>query len=415
MRAKEFLMESSIGGALARFANALNQSGSSLNEFITKNYLEKWNSDAIYHVMRIRTSFITAMTRFLVDEGLLNLEHVSLSPVTDPLAHDIEHSPTISYKGHSYKTTHSMIYSKFLACFNPKIKGIFVDSPNIRLEIEDPNGVQRGKYLIDFSQMDIEVRRSYRPTLDEYFFQKEKVESILKGEMETALSFFERLIVTAVTEIVEKNQEDLKALKISLTVPSVPFPRITRDEALRLTGTKAFEAPLGDVFKTHFFWITGLMRENYDLIYPYLKEDGTKIPLSDFKSEQIYNYDLCARSCSTDGVWGQPYEVLSGALREWLYEPIVERLIDNKILKARPLFSQEDELLNADELEGYGPFLCAAHALSKDGQRYFPATFGGGLGVERFLYSILKGEVIKVVDDVTFFGKNPDSHPIYLF
>ena len=406
---------SSIGGTLARFANALNQNGSSLNEFIEKNYLKKWVSDDLYRVMRIRTTFIAAMTRFLTFEGLLNLERVSLSPVTDPLAHDIEHSPTIRYKGQPYKTTHSMIYSKFLACFNPKIKGIFVDSPNIRLEIEDPNGIQRGKYLIDFSQMDIELRRSCRPTLDEYFHQREKVESILRDETETALSFFERLITAAVSEIVEKNADDLKALKVSLDVPETPFPRITRDEAVRLTGTKAFEAPLGDVFKTHFFWITGLMRENYDLIYPYLNKDGSKIPLSDFRSEQIYNYDLCARSRSDEGVWGQPYEVLSGALREWLYEPIVERLIDNKILRTRPQFSREGELLNPEDLDGYGPFLCAAHALTEDGERYFPATYGGGLGVERFLFSVLKGAVVKTVDDVTFFGKNPDSHPIYLF
>lgn len=406
---------SSIGGTLACFANALNQNGSSLNEFIEKNYLKKWVSDDLYRVMRIRTTFIAAMTRFLTDEGLLNLERVSLSPVTDPLAHDIEHSPTIRYKGQPYKTTHSMIYSKFLACFNPKIKGIFVDSPNIRLEIEDPNGVQRGKYLIDFSQMDIELRRSCRPTLEEYFCQRAKVEEILRGETETALSFFERLIAAAVGEIVGKNADDLKALKVSLAVPETPFPRITRDEAVRLTGTKAFEAPLGDVFKTHFFWITGLMRENYDLIYPYLNKDGSKIPLSDFRSEQIYNYDLCARSRSDEGVWGQPYEVLSGALREWLYEPIVERLIDNKILRTRPQFSREGELLNPEDLDGYGPFLCAAHALTEDGERYFPATYGGGLGVERFLFSVLKGAVVKTVDDVTFFGKNPDSHPIYLF
>ena len=32
-----------------------------------------------------------------------------------------------------------------------------------------------------------------------------------------------------------------------------------------------------------------------------------------------------------------------------------------------------------------------------------------------FLVSVLKGAVVKTVDDVTFFGKNPDSHPIYLF
>ena len=102
-------------------------------------------------------------------------------------------------------------------------------------------------------------------------------------------------------------------------------------------------------------------------------------------------------------------------MREWLYEPIVERLIDNKILRTRPQFSREGELLNPEDLDGYGPFLCAAHALTEDGERYFPATYGGGLGVERFLFSVLKGAVVKTVDDVTFFGKNPDSHPIYLF
>jgi asparagine synthetase A len=48
------------------------------------------------------------------------------------------------------------------------------------------------------------------------------------------------------------------------------------------------------------------------------------------------------------------------------------------------------------------------------GARLFPETMGGGVGVERMLYTILKGEKIKKVDDVTFFGKNPDSHPLYL-
>jgi len=35
--------------------------------------------------------------------------------------------------------------------------------------------------------------------------------------------------------------------------------------------------------------------------------------------------------------------------------------------------------------------------------------------VERTLYAILRGEKISKIDDITFFGKNPDSHPIYLY
>jgi hypothetical protein len=50
-----------------------------------------------------------------------------------------------------------------------------------------------------------------------------------------------------------------------------------------------------------------------------------------------------------------------------------------------------------------------------DGKPIFPDTMGGGIGVERTLYSLLRGEKIKKIDDVTYFGKNPDSHPLYLY
>jgi aspartyl/asparaginyl-tRNA synthetase len=40
---------------------------------------------------------------------------------------------------------------------------------------------------------------------------------------------------------------------------------------------------------------------------------------------------------------------------------------------------------------------------------------GGGIGIERFLYAILRGGGIDKIDDVTCFGKNPDSYPIFLF
>jgi hypothetical protein len=51
----------------------------------------------------------------------------------------------------------------------------------------------------------------------------------------------------------------------------------------------------------------------------------------------------------------------------------------------------------------------------KNGKPYFPDTFGAGIGVERSLYAMLKGPVIEKIDDVTCFGKNPDSYPIFLF
>ncbi len=404
-----------IAQSLYNFQSALKQSGETLESYFSRQYLEKWMGDDLYHAMAIRSTLVNAMHNFLTEYGLLNLERVSLSPVTDPLAHDVEHTPSISYKGHQYMTTHSMIYSKFLACFNPKVKGVFVDSPNIRLEIESPTGAQRGKYLIDFSQMDIELRRNRDVQLDQYLNKPDSVIALLREDMDKALGFFETMIIAACTAVVDKNEADLSALGVVLEVPKAPFPRFRKDQASDKFGPAVFEQKLGVSTRSQFFWITGLMRENYDLIYPYLRADGSKVPISAFTSDQIYNYDLCAQArIKSTNENGPAYEIGSGAIREWLFEPIVERLLDNKVLTVRPNISG-GVIENIDELGGYGPFLMAVHQKDARGKSLFPSTFGGGVGLERMLFSLLLGPRIKKVDDVTLFGKNPDSHPLYLF
>lgn len=402
-----------IGQSLYGFQAALQQAGSCLEEYLDKYYFDKWMGDALYAAMRIRTTFVEAMHGFLAQEGLLNLERLQISPVTDPLAHDVEHVPSIRYKGQPYVTTHSMIYAKFLACFNPRVKGIFVDSPNIRLEIESPDRVQRGKYLIDFSQMDIEVRRNRGISLERYLKDQEGVSRILREDMEKALDLFERLIVDAVESILEKNEEDLQTLGVALEPPRRPFPRFPADVSRARHG-RAYESRLGEGIREQFFWVTGLLRENYDLVYPYLRPEG-KVSLSEVTSGCIYNYDICAKSVRRDtGQQTPALEILSGAVREWLYEPIVERLLDNKIIPSRPVLF-EGNVKNLDELGGYGPFLLMAAKKDRGGNSLFPETFGGGIGVERTLYALLRGPKIEKMDDITCFGKNPDSHQIYMF
>lgn len=404
-----------IGEDLFHFQASIREEGSTFEEFIRANYVEKWVNEDLYHAMKVRTTFVAAIHNYLVNEDLLNLERVEMSPVTDPLAHDVEHVPTIHYKGMPYVATHSMIYSKFLACFNPRLKGIFVDSPNIRLEIESPQRKQRGKYLIDFSQIDIEVRRNRGIGFEEYRTQPDKVKKILHDDFEKAIDFFERLVCEAVRAIVEKNHGDLKALGVALDVPHRPFPRVLHDESIRKHGKVDIDAKIGEEIPSQFFWITGLMRENYDLIYPYILPDGSKVPLAKFTSDMIYNYDLCAKSrLRKTGKFTPALEILSGAIREWLYEAIIERLLDNRIISEAPLF--EDGLLkNIANLGGYGPFLTAVSMKDEKGVPYFPETFGAGIGVERSLYAMLKGPRIEKIDDITCFGKNPDSFPIFLF
>ncbi|HQJ08372.1 MAG TPA: hypothetical protein PLF54_05180, partial [Deltaproteobacteria bacterium] len=289
------------------------------------------------------------------------------------------------------------------------------DSPNIRLEIESPMRQQRGKYLIDFSQIDVELRRNRNIDFETYKHEPEKVRKILAEDFERAFDFFERMIIAAVTRIVEKNEDDLKALGVALEVPKQPFPRLRFDEIVKKFGKREAEAKAGETVSTPFFWVYGLLRENYDLIYPYILPDGSKIPLHSFSSDMIYNYDICAKSLLRDTNTCMPaLEILSGAIREWLYEPIIERLIDNRIIRERPVF-EGGRLINIQALDGYGPFLTAVAMKDKDGKPLFPETFGGGIGVERTLYAILRGAKINKIDDLPCFGKNPDSYPIYLF
>ncbi len=406
-------MDNSIGKNLFGFQAALQQSGSNFSEYLEKYYLKKWMSDNLYAAMAIRTTFINTLHQFFADEGLFNLERLQISPVTDPLAHDVEHVPEITYKGQSYVITHSMIYSKFLACHNPKIKGIFVDSPNIRLEIESPDRLQRGKYLVDFSQMDVEVRRNRGIDLETYLNDQKKVKDLLAQDMEKSMDMFERMLIAAISQILEKNKDELKALGITFEIPETPFPRFRCDEVKKKYGI-GYEIKLGKELKEQFFWITGLLRENYDLIYPYLTPNG-KIPLKQITSDMIYNYDICAKSIISKTNEQTPaVEILSGAVREWLNEAIVERLLDNKIIPEKPVVD-DGNLVNIDKLGGYGPFLLMTAGTDKKGVTTFPDTMGGGIGIERSLYALLRGPKVKKIDDITCFGKNPDSHQIYMF
>lgn len=403
----------SIGQRLFGFQAALIQDGSSLQEYLDRYYYQKWMSDSLCAAAALRTTFVGAMYQFLAREGLLNIERILISPLTDPLAHDVEHVPWIQYKGHSYLLTHSMIYAKFLACHNPKIKGVFIDSPNLRLEVESPDRIQRGKYLVDFSQMDLEVRRNQAIDLETYLHQPLRVKEILAEDMEKAMDLFERMLIHCLTEMINQNPEELKILGVALEVPRQPFPRFKCDQGKEAYG-RDYEIHLGRETKEQFFWVTGILRENYDLVYPYLVPDG-KVPLREATSDMIYNYDICAKSINRNtGKQSSALEILSGGVREWLYEAIVERLLDNGVIPTKPVI-EGGNIKNMDELGGYGPFILMASHTDEQGKPTFPDTFGGGIGVERGLYALCRGSQLTKVDDLTFFGKNPDSHQIYMF
>jgi aspartyl/asparaginyl-tRNA synthetase len=263
--------------------------------------------------------------------------------------------------------------------------------------------------------MDIELRRERQIGRERYFKDVAGVSRDLAAERDRALDFFEDLIVAATTRIKERCANELSALGVKIDVPSKPFPRFDVDDAQAKHGAKGLERAIGAATGKRFFWILGLIRENYDLVYPFYKADGSARPRGEIPSKDVYNYDLAMGSTLADGSSGDCYEVLSGGLREWIYETISERLVVNGVIPELPRFDANGELQNMAALEGYGPFLCAARLRSADGEGLFPQTAGGGLGIERSLFALLNGPKIKKIEELTFFGKNPDSAPVYLF
>lgn len=404
--------ETTIGSALAGWQESLAKANTSLAATLDERYLRKWQDPRLADVLSIRTMFVLGMQEFLAEKGLVNIDRVSLSPITDPLCHDVEHVPVIHYQGVPYRTTHSMIYSKFLACINPAVKGVYIDSPNIRLELPHEEEARKRKYLIDFSQMDIEAKRELKISDADYYDKPEETAKILERQRDEALYFFEDLVIHAVRKVRALCPECLASLGVTLEVPVKPFPRFYKDESGEDEG---LEARLGAQAGTQFFWVLGLLRENYDLVYPFLKKDGSVPAPSSISSRQVFNYDLCAAAKYLDGSYGEAFEVLSGGMREWFYPAIIARLMQNGILSEEPRFDKRGNIVNIEALEGYGPFLTAVAARTAQGEALFPQTFGGGIGIERALFALLQGPAIRRIDEITCFGKNPDIPGPFLF
>ena len=172
---------------------------------------------------------------------------------------------------------------------------------------------------------------------------------------------------------------------------------------------------MGEATDSQCFFVVGLMRENYDLIYPYLRRDGSRRSIGEFSSREIFNYDLCVKGRRKDGTFSGAKEVLSGGLREWLPEAIIARLLDNGVIPEAPVLV-DGEIQNLEVLGGYGPFPDRRPLPRRAGEAHLPRRPSAAASAsERLLWTLLRGPFVKNIDDVTFFGKNPDSTELFLF
>jgi len=109
---------------------------------LVKSYVEE---EYFSDLLIIQSSILQSMREFMISEGFLEILPVIISPITDPLNHDI-FDASIDYYGYSYSITKSMILQKQVSTL--VADKIFSMSPNLRLELE--NRYEDRRHLIEF-------------------------------------------------------------------------------------------------------------------------------------------------------------------------------------------------------------------------------------------------------------------------
>ena len=231
----------------------------------------------IVEILKMQTEVLIAIHEFLYQEGLLQLMPVIVSPITDPLTHPV-YEASIKYLNQRLQLTKSMALHKQIAISTLDVKGIYIISPNVRLEKD----IQSDNHLLEFSQLDIELR-----------------DASSLGFM----SFMEDLITYIFTRVRDRCKKELEILGTHIKIPEKPF-QVYSSWDLRSEFGSQFKSQITQR-EADLFWITDFEREFYD------KED-------DSRRGHYLNYDL---------FYPEGYgEALSGGERDYEYEVIIRKL-----------------------------------------------------------------------------------------
>ena len=235
-------------------------------------------------ILRIQTEVLKAIHDSLYEKGLIQLMPVIFSSITDPLNHPV-YEASIDYLDQKLMLTKSMILHKQIAIAMLGVKGIYIMSPNVRLET-GKKYLTSNKHLLEFTQVDIELSGA---TSEEFMVLMEEV------------------IIKILSRVKERCWRELERLKVELQIPQAPFKRFNSWELHALYG-EGFEQEIS-LREKDLFWIADFEREFYD------KEDTDRLG-------HYLNYDLYY----PDGFG----EALSGGERDFEYEILLRKLMDRK-------------------------------------------------------------------------------------
>jgi len=242
--------------------------------------LSLWLSDKMRHALHIQSGILEFAREFLKQEGFVEILPVIVSPFTDPLA-DFRVRAEIECYGFRYQITKSMIFHKQLALYS--LPRLFAFSPNVRIEASERRF--SGKHLIEFVQLDLEIKEASRQDL---------------------LDLGEKLFVYILSRVKAAFAPELAFFQRELEVPDIPFRQVTYAEAVERYGTY-YEHELSESLKEPI-WLVDFWEQNrefYDREYP--ERPGI-----------LKDMDL---------IYPEGFgEALSGGEREYQYEKIKKRI-----------------------------------------------------------------------------------------
>ncbi|KUK91154.1 MAG: Aspartyl/asparaginyl-tRNA synthetase [Mesotoga infera] len=246
---------------------------------LSTRVVEHLRDPLVKSAVRVKSSIMGEAGKFLRGKEFVELLPTIISPITDPLNHEV-HNAKFRYYDQEYRLTQSMIFHKQLAC--KTFDRIFIVSPNVRLETSEK--ALSGRHLFEFSQIDLEIRNAKR---------------------DDVMTLVEDLITTLIVEVKSSCKEELELLSSNPSIPTTPFTKVKFMDAYEQYG-KDFETVLSSSFKEPFWLIDFPIweREFYDL----LSQDGRTLKDMDLILPNGFG------------------ETLSGGEREWEYQRIISRM-----------------------------------------------------------------------------------------
>ena len=179
--------------------------------FEIDKYLELLKSEKMKRALKVQNGIIQICRDFLQKKGFVEILPVIISPITDPLT-DFRVRGEIECYGFKYQITKSMIFHKQISLLT--LPCIFSFSPNVR--IESSSCQHSSKHLIEFVQLDIEVKEATREDL---------------------MSLCEQMLIHLFQEIKSKFSQELEFFQRELNIPSAPFAKFSYQEALANYGS----------------------------------------------------------------------------------------------------------------------------------------------------------------------------------